>query len=468
MPKKIIFGFFFPFLLICFSMGGYAGNTDRDVIRKIEAQLGVALEERTEEELGAAWENVGFAVENGRVVGLNLAFFKKIEDLHFLESLPELRRLCLAVNPIQDISSLAGLKNLTHLDLSSTYVTDLSPLKSLAKLKKLSFWNAPVEDISPLAGLQELTHLELTKTKVWNLEPLKDLRKLEVLKMRGSPVTRLPDWMVSWCPSVDLQEAFRDCPLQDPPRTFVTADRKGIRLYLGMCSGEPLDKQGKPYDQRTLVDEALRLGFDANVRATFTEDRVTELYINFGKSSDLRVLSCFPDIRTLGLMGQEVSDLSPLKRLTRLESLNLGYTGVRDLTPLVQIKTLSGIHIANAGDVDISPLGQMGRLTRLGLLRTKITDFTPLKKLNDLEELNLSGSPFSDMSLLKGMNKLKTLYLVKTKVSSLPEWIVDWNPELDLGVVFEDCPLEDPPQECVDRRREKLRTYFEEGGGNRP
>ena len=437
-----------------------AGNTDLDVIRKIETQLGVTLEERTEEELGAAWENVGFAVENGRVVGLNLAFFKKIEDLHFLESLPELRRLILAVNPIKDISSLAGLKNLTHLDLSSTYVTDLSPLKSLAKLKKLSFWNAPVEDISPLAHLQELTHLELIKTKVWNLEPLKDLRKLELLKMRGSPVTRLPDWMVSWCPAVDLHEAFRDCPLQDPPQRFVSADRTGIRLYLGMCTGEPLDEQGKSYNQRTLVDEALRLGFDANVRATFTEDRVTELYINFGKSSDLRVLSCFPDIRTLGLMGPGVSDLSPLKRLTRLESLNLNYTGVRDLTPLVQLKTLSGIYIAHAGDVDISPLGQMNRLTRLGLLRTKSSDFSMLKNLNDLEELNLSGTPFCDMNLLKGMKKLKTLYLVKTKVSSLPEWILDWNPELDLSIVFEDCPLEDPPQEFVDRRREKLRTYF--------
>jgi hypothetical protein len=103
----------------------------------------------------------------------------------------------------------------------------------------------------------------------------------------------------------------------------------------------------------------------------------------------------------------------------------------------------------------------MSRLTRLGLLRTKTSDFSTLKSLNDLEELNLSGNPFfSDMNLLKGMNKLKTLYLVGTKVSSLPEWIVDWNPELDLRDVFEDCPLEDPPQEFVDRRREKLRTYF--------
>jgi hypothetical protein len=232
-----------PVILFFFlALAVEADNTDLDVILKIETQLGVTLEKRTEEELGAAWENVGYALDGRRVVGLNLAFFKKIEDLHFLESLPELRRLCLAVNPIQDISSLAGLKNLTHLDLSSTYVSDLSPLKSLTKLRELSLWNAPVEDISPLAYLQDLTHLELTKTKVWNLEPLKDLRKLEVLKMRGSPVTRLPDWMVSWCPAVDLHEAFRECPLQDPPQKFVSADRKGIRLYLGMCSGEPLKK----------------------------------------------------------------------------------------------------------------------------------------------------------------------------------------------------------------------------------
>ena len=58
--------------------------------------------------------------------------------------------------PIRDVSPLAGLTSLEHVNLTSTGVSDVNPLAGLTKLQGLYLTSTGVSDVSPLAGLTKL------------------------------------------------------------------------------------------------------------------------------------------------------------------------------------------------------------------------------------------------------------------------------------------------------------------------
>ncbi|HWO07911.1 MAG TPA: leucine-rich repeat domain-containing protein [Polyangiaceae bacterium] len=111
-----------------------------------------------------------------------------ITDLTPIKGLTKLEGLRLSMNPVSDISALAGMLQMDRLDLGRTQVRDLSPLKKMSKLTELMLDDTPVEDLSPLAGATSLERLSIKRTRVSDLSPLKSLRKLKFLYVGGSPV----------------------------------------------------------------------------------------------------------------------------------------------------------------------------------------------------------------------------------------------------------------------------------------
>jgi|GEM_PF-283454 len=107
--------------------------------------------------------------------------------------------LNLSQNTISNISPLAGLTNLTDLDLSNNEVetgmfelsgiSDLSPLSKLIKLKKLDLSYSHIGDITPLKGLTNLTWLNLSWNQLgkkvedenWNIDYIFDITPLKGL-----------------------------------------------------------------------------------------------------------------------------------------------------------------------------------------------------------------------------------------------------------------------------------------------
>jgi len=90
---------------------------------------------------------------------------------------------------IRDLAGLEHARNLRELVLHSNNITDLGPLRSLAKLQRLNlhainhYYDDPPPplDYSPLAGLSELTWLDLGYNHTPDISPLAGLRKLEHL-----------------------------------------------------------------------------------------------------------------------------------------------------------------------------------------------------------------------------------------------------------------------------------------------
>ncbi len=126
----------------------------------------------------------------------------EIRDLSPIARLRNLVHLDLiAAWQLSDLNPLAGLTNLTDLNLSQcSQITDLSPLVGLTNLTDLNLSQcSQLKDLNPLANLSSLTHLDLSRcVRITDLVPLSRLDNLTYLDLSHcnqitdlSPVDRL-------------------------------------------------------------------------------------------------------------------------------------------------------------------------------------------------------------------------------------------------------------------------------------
>ena len=106
-----------------------------------------------------------------------------VSDLSLLSTLTSLRYLALWDNQISDISPLASLTSLVGLDLGGNQISDISLLSKLTDLVELSLGDNQISDISPLSALIELRNLSLSNNPLSDLSPLSNLVNLEVLEL---------------------------------------------------------------------------------------------------------------------------------------------------------------------------------------------------------------------------------------------------------------------------------------------
>ncbi len=118
-------------------------------------------------------------------------------DLSALASLSNLTRLNLRQNKLADLSPLAGLTNLRSLNLGAVHVRwdesdtstlDLSPLATLTKLTDLDLTYNNISDISPLAGLTSLTTLDISSNHISEIVHLVGLNELAYLNAQANQI----------------------------------------------------------------------------------------------------------------------------------------------------------------------------------------------------------------------------------------------------------------------------------------
>ena len=107
-----------------------------------------------------------------------------------LAGLTNLTTLDLWGNHISDISVLAGLTKLIVLNLNDNHISDISALADLTKLVTLGLARNPLSDISALAGLTNLMVLHLWSNHISDISVLAGLTNLTTLDLRG---ISLPD-----------------------------------------------------------------------------------------------------------------------------------------------------------------------------------------------------------------------------------------------------------------------------------
>ncbi len=153
---------------------------------------------------------------------------------------------------------------------------------------------------------------------------------------------------------------------------------------------------------------------------------------------NIREITYFTSLEELDLMGNRISDLTPLTSLKNLKKINIAknfsvMTGDRekglDISPLGSLPLLETLDASNDLITDISALGSLKMLKWLDISTNRLVNLDGIEGLVSLEYLNISNSFHSDkdnnpagitdISPLSALVNLKTLYMQNGRVNSL-------------------------------------------------
>ncbi len=172
--------------------------------------------------------------------------------------------------------------------------------------------------------------------------------------------------------------------LLPPPKVVSIPDpnlKQAIRSQLGLASGDMLtDRAMKKLGSLNVDDRKI-----TNIAGLEYATQLRELLMGRNQIKSYDRLAELPNLTTLYLWANNISDLSVLPLLPKLELLDLNWNHIRD----------------------VSRLAGFTNLTTLMLTGNKISDVSPLTGLANLEVLHLEGNPIQDTSVLASLTKLR-------------------------------------------------------------
>ena len=234
------------------------------------------------------------------------------------------------LNEISDLSPLAGLTNLTYINLpTNNNITDISPLTDLSKLTVLRLWNNNITDLSPLSRLINLTYLD-----VGSNDRLSDL----------SPLSKLTNLM-------NLQIYYNDITDITPLSTLTNLKHLNLDYNNGIPDITPLKNLTKL--------EILGIS-DSNI-------------------ADITPLSGLTSLRSLYLAdNNNLTNISTLAELINLTTLRLGNNNLTNISTLESLTHLRTLWLQRNNITDITALSGLTNLRTLWLQENNIADISPL------------------------------------------------------------------------------------------
>ena len=258
------------------------------------------------------------------------------------------------LNAIEDLTPLAGLTNLTSLNLDGSGIHDLSPLANLKELESLHLWNNKITDLTPLAGLTSLTVLDVgSNDELSDISPLSNL-----------PLERLSAYynqIVDISPLADVTTLERF----DITRNFAY-DEHGHLLYP-----------------------------DVAVLASLVNLR--DVGIGFLRATDISALENLHDLRHLYAPGNDIEDISTLAAHPRLQTAWLSRNKITDISALAGLADLAHLYLGHNDIVDVSPLKALVEVHTLGLEHNDIADISAIAGLVSLDDLDLQSNRVSNV-----------------------------------------------------------------------
>jgi len=124
-------------------------------------------------------------------------------------------------------------------------------------------------------------------------------------------------------------------------------------------------------------------------------------------------------LRTLGLYGNKIQDISLLKNLIGLNYLNLGGNRIEDYSFLENLTSLTSLYLSDNRISDIRFLEKLMGLTFLDLSSNRIVDYSFLGSLANLTSLDLSSNKIVDYSFLGSLANLTSLELRYNRITDL-------------------------------------------------
>lgn len=136
--------------------------------------------------------------------------------------------------------------------------------------------------------------------------------------------------------------------------------------------------------------------------------------------ASIEFLQYLPNLTSLYLSRNKITDISPLRFSKNLESLDLWQNPVEDFSILNELEKLRFLSIGNLGSVSTETFKNLYHLESLELVNVEFVDSDFLYKMSKLTYLFVAGGNSREGDFIKGMKDLETLIIQDFKLS-------DWN-----------------------------------------
>ena len=334
-----------------------------------------------------------------------------ISDVSPLAGLKQLTNLYLSNNAISDVSPLAGLKQLTNLYLSNNAISDVSPLAGLKQLTNLRLSNTPISDVSPLAGLKQLTNLRLSNNAISDVSSLVELNltgsrgSSTGLSLSGNPLnyasinTHIPAMQAR---GIEVQFHNRT------PKTSVKISGDGQEGLANTTLSFPFVVEVK--DQRNQAFAGVPVTFAITAGSGRLSITSTTTDLN-GRAQSRLTLGRTAGTTTVRVTAAKISQPVQFTATTNLLS-----------TPVAIPDASLRAAVASALDKvqeDLITVGDMLRLTQLTASNANIYELTGLEQAVNLEVLSLDNNNLSNVTVLAALPRLETLSLNNNNLSDV-------------------------------------------------
>lgn len=250
------------------------------------------------------------------------------------------------------VQSLKGFENLTgiqtlYLSSKANTFTDVSFLSNLTNLANLTVGSSQVESIVPLSGLTNLSTFNFRNSLVHTIPNLSAITSLKNIDFSNNKLTNI-DFLVG---STSIRSVvFKDNPINDITPLF------NLPL-LGMINIGNINYEIT--DLSTILDNLpnlYSLSIDGNEISdltsleTYTNAPMMMLSFASNKISELPDFSNFTNISILDLSANSISDISTIGNL--FEPINQGFNlyldenKIEDISPVNLMKVTSSLQVS--------------------------------------------------------------------------------------------------------------------------
>jgi Leucine-rich repeat (LRR) protein len=211
---------------------------------------------------------------------------------------------------------------------------------------------------------------------------------------------------------------------------------EAVRLSIGKEAGEKLTEA-----DLLSVSEILIYGNKAAANAEIFNEYGNSFVnndgtIQRGDITTLDDLKKLPNLRSISLVYQNISDLTPLAELTGLEYVDLRHNPIKDVTPLSNLLLLSNLSLFGTEVSDLTALRSCSRLIALDIGSTQVESTVALDGLESLQVLAIRKTPLRSLDHIETHLELKQVFLSETQVQDFAPLLE--LPNLELVEVSED------------------------------
>lgn len=332
--------------------------SDIEIIKKIEADLGIEFKETDKRELTSNSLPTYTIDKYKRVVCL------KINDLELKKIISELKKfnyiekLILNSCELSSIDFISKMQKLAYLELSDNKIRDISTLKNCKYINTLILAENHIFDISALAELKNLVQLDLHDNKIYSVSALAELKYISLLDLKENEV-------------------------------------KNVNALENLTNLVELNLTNNDIESLTPLKKLTKL---------------TRLSANLNRIRKVDALSGLNKLRSLSLRDNKIIDINPLGELIDLEKLNLWDNNIKDIAVLEKLTKLTYLNLSENYIKAVNSLAGLHQLRILGLMKNEIKDISILKNLKKLEKIDVRSNRIKRITQSLAENLSEVIY----------------------------------------------------------